>query len=102
MESKTRIKWFDSLDSTNDELLRHLPTYDNLSVVAAVEQFAGRGQRGNRWLSEPGDNLTFSLLLRPDRLPARARPVSIIYPSSGVYKCRRGTRYRVSSDRSAI
>ena len=71
MESKTRIKWFDSLDSTNDELLRHLPTYDNLSVVAAVEQFAGRGQRGNRWLSEPGDNLTFSLLLRPDRLPAR-------------------------------
>ena len=71
MESKTRIKWFDSLDSTNDELLRHLPTYDNLSVVAAVEQFAGRGQRGNRWLSKPGDNLTFSLLLRPDGLPAR-------------------------------
>ena len=71
MENNTRIKWFDSLDSTNDELLRHLPTYDNLSVVAAVEQFAGRGQRGNRWLSKPGDNLTFSLLLRPEGLPAR-------------------------------
>ena len=71
MESKTRIKWLDSVDSTNDELLRHLPSYDNLSVVAAVEQFAGRGQRGNRWLSEPGDNLTFSLLVRPEGLPAR-------------------------------
>lgn len=71
MESKTRIKWLDSVDSTNDELLRHLPSHDNLSVVAAVEQFAGRGQRGNHWLSKPGDNLTFSLLLRPEGLPAR-------------------------------
>ena len=69
MENKIRIKWFDSLDSTNDELLRHLSGYDNLSVVAAVEQYAGRGQRGNRWLSRPGDNLTFSLLLKPSRLP---------------------------------
>ena len=72
MENKIRIKWFDVLDSTNDELLRHLPDYDNLSVVAAVDQFAGRGQRGNRWLSHPGDNLTFSLLLKPSDLPAKA------------------------------
>lgn len=71
MENMIRIKWFDSLDSTNNELLRHLSEYDNLSVIAAVEQFAGRGQRGNHWLSHPGENLTFSLLLRPDDLPAK-------------------------------
>ena len=71
MENKIRIKWFDRLDSTNDELLRHLSDYDNLSVIAAVEQYAGRGQRGNRWLSQPGDNLMFSLLLKPLRLPVR-------------------------------
>lgn len=71
MENKMRIKWFDELDSTNDELLRHLEAYDNLSVIAAVHQTAGRGQRGNRWLSAPGDNLTFSLLLKPVGLPAR-------------------------------
>ena len=71
MESKIRIKWFEELDSTNNELLRHIRDYDNLSVVAAVNQTAGRGQRGNRWLSKPGDNLTFSLLLRPEGLPAR-------------------------------
>lgn len=70
MESNIRIKWFDSLDSTNSELLRHLSDYDNLSVVAAVEQFAGRGQRGNRWKSAVGENLTFSLLLKPSDLPA--------------------------------
>ena len=71
MENKMRIKWFDALDSTNNELLRHIGDYDNLSVVAAVEQTAGRGQRGNRWVSAPGDNLTFSLLLKPEGLPAR-------------------------------
>ena len=71
MESKIQIKWYEELDSTNDELLRHIPEYDNLSVVAAVSQTAGRGQRGNRWLSESGDNLTFSLLLKPADYPAR-------------------------------
>jgi BirA family biotin operon repressor/biotin-[acetyl-CoA-carboxylase] ligase len=71
MESMIQIKWYEELDSTNDELLRHIPAYDNLSVVAAVNQTAGRGQRGNRWLSEPGDNLTFSLLLKPVDYPAR-------------------------------
>ena len=71
MESKIRIKWFEVLDSTNNELLRHIRDYDNLSVVAAVSQTAGRGQRGNRWLSKPGDNLTFSILLRPEGLPVR-------------------------------
>jgi len=70
MERGFAIKWFEVLDSTNDELLRHIPDYDNLSVVAAVSQTAGRGQRGNRWLSRPGENLTFSLLLKPENLPA--------------------------------
>ena len=71
MESKIRIKWLEEVDSTNNVLLRHIRDYDNLSVVAAVTQTAGRGQRGNRWISAPGDNLTFSLLLRPESLPAR-------------------------------
>ena len=71
MENVMRIKWFEELDSTNNELLRHIRDYDNLSVVAAVNQTAGRGQRGNRWFSAPGDNLTFSFLLRPEALPAR-------------------------------
>jgi len=71
MENVMRIKWFDELDSTNDELLRHIGDYDNLSGVAAVSQTAGRGQRGNHWLSAPGDNLTFSLVLKPEALPVR-------------------------------
>ena len=31
----------------------------------ADHQYAGRGQQSNKWLSEPGKNLTFSLLLKP-------------------------------------
>ena len=71
MENKMRIKWLAEADSTNNVLLRHIRDYDNLSVVAAVTQTAGRGQRGNRWVSAPGDNLTFSLLLKPQGLPVR-------------------------------
>lgn len=35
------------------------------SIIITDRQTAGRGQRGNRWFSEPGMNLTFSLVLTP-------------------------------------
>ena len=59
-----KIYWHDVLDSTNSEVRRHLDELDNLSVTAAVEQTAGRGRGGHRWASEPGENLTFSVLFR--------------------------------------
>lgn len=40
------------------------------AVIMADEQFAGRGQRGANWHSQPGANLTFSLLLAGDLLPS--------------------------------
>ena len=39
------------------------------TVVSAVCQTAGRGQRGNTWESAPGLNATFSLVLRPSGWP---------------------------------
>lgn len=41
------------------------------TVVSAISQTAGRGQRGNTWESAPGLNATFSLVLRPHNWPAR-------------------------------
>jgi BirA family transcriptional regulator, biotin operon repressor / biotin---[acetyl-CoA-carboxylase] ligase len=35
------------------------------TLVITSNQFGGRGQRGNLWISEPGKNLTFSLILKP-------------------------------------
>lgn len=56
------------VDSTNnylkDELSKSTPLAEG-TVILAEEQFAGRGQAGNTWHSEPGKNLTFSLLLFP-------------------------------------
>ncbi len=40
------------------------------TIVYTDTQLSGRGQRGNTWESEPGKNLTFSLLLRPTHIPA--------------------------------
>ena len=60
-----KIKWLEEVDSTNNEIVRCMDSLDNLSVISAKNQFAGRGQRGNSWKVSPGDNLTFSVLLRP-------------------------------------
>jgi BirA family biotin operon repressor/biotin-[acetyl-CoA-carboxylase] ligase len=38
------------------------------TLVITSNQFSGRGQRGNQWISEPGKNLTFSLILKPSFL----------------------------------
>ncbi|GGF16188.1 biotin--[acetyl-CoA-carboxylase] ligase [Echinicola rosea] len=35
------------------------------SIILTDKQTRGKGQRGNRWYSEPGMNLTFSLVLAP-------------------------------------
>ena len=50
MDNKVVIRWLDETDSTQEEVRRHILEYDNLSVVAAGFQTAGRGQRGNTWL----------------------------------------------------
>lgn len=62
--------WLDSVDSTNSEALRHLQELPSGTVIAAREQTAGRGQRGNTWFTEAGQNLTFSIVLKDLKLPA--------------------------------
>lgn len=42
---------------------------EEMTVLVAQSQTAGRGQRGNGWESEPDKNLTFSILLHPVFLP---------------------------------
>jgi BirA family biotin operon repressor/biotin-[acetyl-CoA-carboxylase] ligase len=54
--------------STNDEASRLLESTSNVlegTVVITSNQTSGRGQRGNTWTSEPGKNLTFSLVIKP-------------------------------------
>ena len=58
------IMWLDSVDSTNSEAKRRISDIDNLSVLSALSQSEGRGQKGNKWSSHPGENLTFSIVLK--------------------------------------
>jgi BirA family biotin operon repressor/biotin-[acetyl-CoA-carboxylase] ligase len=56
------------VDSTNTFLKNVLANSKPLpegTVIMAESQYAGRGQQQNKWNSEPGKNLTFSLLLNP-------------------------------------
>lgn len=76
MKQGLTIKWLETVDSTQDEIHRQLEVLANLSVVAALDQTAGRGQRGNRWETRPGENLTFSFLLRPGQDGIRPIPAS--------------------------
>ena len=61
---RSHIIWLESVDSTNSELRRRISALDNLSVIAAREQSAGRGQGTHTWFASPGENLTFSILYR--------------------------------------
>jgi BirA family biotin operon repressor/biotin-[acetyl-CoA-carboxylase] ligase len=51
--------------------LSQSPSTPEGTVVITNNQTAGRGQRGNRWESAPGMNLTFSIVLKPFFLPVK-------------------------------
>ncbi|HAE68131.1 MAG TPA: biotin--[acetyl-CoA-carboxylase] ligase [Sphingobacterium sp.] len=62
----------DEIGSTNDYLKSQLSNFKPLAegtAILAEEQFQGKGQRGSSWVSEPGKNLTTSILLKPHFLP---------------------------------
>ena len=58
------IIWYDETDSTNSEAVRRLGELDNMSVIAARCQTAGRGKGTRKWLAAPGENLTFTIVLK--------------------------------------
>ncbi len=65
------INWFDTIDSTNSEALRQFSQCDDFTVFAAKFQTGGRGQKGTKWESAPGENLTFSTILKPKNIKAQ-------------------------------
>jgi BirA family transcriptional regulator, biotin operon repressor / biotin---[acetyl-CoA-carboxylase] ligase len=61
-----RIRYFDSVGSTNDEALAWAAQgARDLSIVIADEQSAGRGRLKRKWFTPKGTALAFSLILRP-------------------------------------
>lgn len=55
----------DSIPSTHNLLSRNPAAVNPYTLLVAIDQTAGRGQRGNHWEAEPGCNLTYSLRIQP-------------------------------------
>ncbi len=62
-----RVFRFDQVDSTNEAAFRALEQgkAQDGDAFVAIEQTLGRGRRGSRWCSEPGQGLYASFILRP-------------------------------------
>lgn len=54
------------VNSTSTWLKEHAEELEMPVVVSTERQTGGRGQRGNTWEAEPGKNLTFSILFKPE------------------------------------
>ncbi|HCC70289.1 MAG TPA: biotin--[acetyl-CoA-carboxylase] ligase [Bacteroidales bacterium] len=66
----SNIIYREKVSSTNElaaEMLKDNSPSEG-TVIFAGEQLHGKGQRGNKWISEAGKNLTFSIILYPDFL----------------------------------
>jgi BirA family transcriptional regulator, biotin operon repressor / biotin---[acetyl-CoA-carboxylase] ligase len=64
---KQTIIELDKVNSTNDYASSLLKTREipEGTVIWAMEQYEGKGLGANTWESEPGKNLTFSMILHP-------------------------------------
>jgi BirA family biotin operon repressor/biotin-[acetyl-CoA-carboxylase] ligase len=70
---------YEQIGSTNDrakELAEEGAEHG--TVVVAESQTAGRGRRGRAWVSPPGRNLYFSVVLRPELRPAEASELTLV------------------------
>jgi len=58
--------YFEEVDSTNNELMKYPELLPNGAVLLAESQTNGKGRTGKTWISNPEQNLTFSILLNED------------------------------------
>ena len=77
----------DATDSTNAYLKNVMQTevLDDFTTVIANKQLKGRGQLGASWISEPGKNLTISVLKKFNTLKASKQFILNMAVSMAVY-----------------
>jgi len=72
------VRGYQTLDSTNTTAMRwaHEGAEEG-SIVIAEHQTAGRGRQGRAWEAAAGQNLMFSVVLRPALSPSRLNVITL-------------------------
>ena len=71
----------DEVDSTNEYLKRMVAdnsVTDDVTVVTAKYQTAGKGRRGRQWITKPGETLMFSILIKPQIDMSRCSMLTLV------------------------
>lgn len=70
---------YETADSTNEEAKKYV-NEDNAHgmLIYADSQRNGRGRRGKRWISDPGDGICMSYIIKPDMHPAEASMLTLV------------------------
>lgn len=81
------VRYLPSCQSTNDEAAGLIARTDPAegTLVITDQQTAGRGQRGNQWEAQAGQNITSSLILLPTFLRATEQFWLNMAVSLGIY-----------------
>lgn len=82
-----RIYFFEETDSTNEQGLEIAARgAEELTLLVAERQTAGRGRLGRKWVTAPGASLAFSLILKPSK--AEISHLSLFSLLGGLAVCR--------------
>lgn len=82
----SKLVFYKNAESTNtvaSRLLKAEPVTEG-TIIHTNYQSAGRGQKGNRWESEEGKNLLFSVILFPDMIRPEDQFIISIFVSLGI------------------
>lgn len=73
------IYYYPEIDSTNTQAKRKAEEgVSHGALVVANTQTSGRGRRGRGWESASGEGIFFTVLLKPDILPANAPMLTLV------------------------
>lgn len=66
-----QLQYYQKTTSTNDAAIKWVEQgAQDMSLVVADQQTAGRGRSGRKWYTPPGCALAFSIILRPSLYPS--------------------------------
>lgn len=71
------IRYFETVDSTNDMAKKIGPNAEEGTIVVAEVQESGRGRKGDPWVSPKG-GIWLSVILKPSILPAHAPRLTLM------------------------